>query len=356
MQEFTVQSSAYSAEYGTSGGGIINVTTKSGTNQFNGTALWYTRNPKFNADPWRQGSAPRPDNHLRYNQVSVSVGGPIFLPKFGEGGDALYNGKNKSFFFFAYEPRFRTDFTTGTALLPTAAERAGNFNGLVRTNSGFLPTAIATQFSQATINTASIGPAAIYQHFTMSGGKLVPIVLGTNFQFCQFGDPRAVLNAAGQPQCTAAVNLNPNPALNIIPGSFIDPVSVKLIQFMDPVGGYFLDNGLVRNSISIRAVEQNETRYTLRLDHNFSDKLKANFRYSKTPAVGIKGAGSDVNGSTGVFSDAKQYLLAFNYLLSPSMVNDLRLNYTRGISVKTLRRNFLLRPAAACQRNWDYHP
>ena len=122
MQEFTVQTSAYSAEYGQTGGGVINVTTKSGTNNFNGVALWYTRNPYFNARPWRQGTAPRPANNLRYNQVSISAGGPIMLPRFGEGGKHLYDGRNKSFFFFAYEPRWRTDFLTETALLPTAAE------------------------------------------------------------------------------------------------------------------------------------------------------------------------------------------------------------------------------------------
>jgi hypothetical protein len=345
VQEFTVQSSAYSAEYGTSGGGIINVTTKSGTNSLNGTALWYTRNPATNAAPWRQGSAPRPANNLRYNQVSVSVGGPIFLPKFGEGGKVFYNGKNRSFFFFAYEPRFRTDFVTGVGLLPSAAERAGNFNGLVRTNSGFLPTAIATQFNQG-----SIGPATIYQQFTLSGGRLVPIALSTGFQYCQFGDPRAVLNAAGQPQCTAAVNAVPNPTLNVIPAAFIDPVSTKLIQLMDPTTGYFLDNGLVRNYVQIRSVQQNETRYTLRLDHNFSDKFRANFRYSKTPAVGIKGSGNDVNGNTGVYSDARQYLLAFNYLLSPSMVNDLRLNYTRGNFSEDFSPEFAIKTGRSLSR------
>src|SRR5205085_10175404 len=87
VQEFTVQTSAYSAEFGQTGGGVINATTKSGTNDFNGIALWYTRYPKFHATPLTIGTAPRPHNNLRYNQVSVTVGGPIFLPKFGEGGD-----------------------------------------------------------------------------------------------------------------------------------------------------------------------------------------------------------------------------------------------------------------------------
>ncbi|MDT5271459.1 MAG: hypothetical protein QOH49_3645, partial [Acidobacteriota bacterium] len=99
VQEFTVTTSAYSAEFGQTGGGVINVTTKSGTNDFNGVALWYTRNPVFNARPWRQGTAPRPANNLRYNQVSITAGGPIMLPRFGEGGKRLYDGRNKSFFF-----------------------------------------------------------------------------------------------------------------------------------------------------------------------------------------------------------------------------------------------------------------
>src|ERR1051325_5827719 len=103
VQEFTVQTSAYSAEFGQTGGGVINATTKSGTNDFNGVALWYTRNPVTNARPWRIGSGPRPPNNLRYNQVSFTVGGPVYLPHFGEGGPKLYDGHDKTFFFFAYE-------------------------------------------------------------------------------------------------------------------------------------------------------------------------------------------------------------------------------------------------------------
>ena len=329
VQEFTVQSSAYSAEYGTTGGGVINVTTKSGNNRLSGTALWYTRNPKFNARPWRQGTAPRPPNNLRSNQVSFTVGGPIYLPRFGEGGRRLYDGHNKSFFFFAVEPRWRTDFVTSNGLLPSAAERSGNFRGLVRTNSGFLPAAVAAQYNQA-----SIGDANIYQQFTLSGSKLVPIALGTGFQYCPFGAVNTSFNAAGQPQCTAAQaaaqNAATNPNLNIIPSSYFDPISLKLLGYMDQPGSYFLDTNLVRNYQITRSVVQNEQRYTLRLDHNFTDKFKTNFRYTKTPAVGIRGAGNEVNGNTGVYSDAKQYLLTFNNILSPNVVNDLRLNYTRG--------------------------
>lgn len=59
VQEFTVQTSAFSAEFGSTGGGVINITTKSGTNRFNGTALVYHRNPATNAQPYRIGTMPR---------------------------------------------------------------------------------------------------------------------------------------------------------------------------------------------------------------------------------------------------------------------------------------------------------
>jgi outer membrane receptor protein involved in Fe transport len=310
VQEFTVQTSAYSAEYGTTGGGTINVTTKAGTNDFNGVALWYTRNPYFNARPYRSGTAPRPANNLRYNQVSISMGGPVYLPKFGEGGKALYDGHDKTFFFFAYEPRWRTDFVTANGLLPTLAERTGDFSGLVRTNSGFLPAAVAAQFNQA-----SIGISTIFQQFDLVNGRLVPRT--ANAQFTQFSDPS---------RATAANPLG----LNIIPQSLLDPTALRLSALIPAPGPYFDDSGLVRNFVLVRSVQQDEVRYTLRLDHNFTNNMKANFRYTLTPAIGIRGAGNDVNGNTGVYSDAKQILLAFNNIFTPTIVNDLRLNYTRG--------------------------
>jgi hypothetical protein len=303
VQEFTVQTSGYSAEFGSTGGGVINATTKSGTNDFNGVALWYHRNPRTNAAPYRIGNGPRPPNFLRYNQVSATIGGPVYLPRFGEGGRSLYDGHNKTFFFFAYEPRWRRDFISQPTLLPTAAERAGDFSGLVRTNSGWLPTAVATRF-----NRTSVGTSNIYQQFNLVNGNLVPLpqTCGTTALFCQFPGNR-------------------------IPTAMIDPKALELLKFMPAGGDYFLDDGLVRNFIVQRFVQQDETRYTLRLDHSISDNDKLNFRYTKTPAIGVRGFGSNVNGSTGVFSDAKQFLLSHNHLFTPTIVNDLRLNYTRGV-------------------------
>ena len=330
VQEFTVQTSAYSAEFGNTGGGVINATTKSGTNDFNGVALWYHRNPKFAAAPYRIGTGPRPPSNLRYNQVSISAGGPVFLPRFGEGGPALYDGRNRTFFFFAYEPRWRRNFQTESTLIPTPAMLSGDFRNLVRTNSGFLPADVAARFNIPSAR--SIGPVNIYQQFTRdASGRLIPIVLAAGNQFCQFNDPRAVF-INGQPQCTAATNATPNQALNVIPTQFLDPTARRVLQFLPPAGDYFVDEGgLVRNALIQRFVQQDETRYTLKLDHNITDTQKATFRYTVTPAIGVRGFASDVNGNNAAYSDAKQMLLSFNSIFTPTVVNDLRLNYTRGV-------------------------
>src|SRR6185369_9432389 len=103
-----------------------------------------------------------------------------------------------------------------TALLPDAAQVGGNFNNLVRTQAGIVPQSVATQFGLT-----SVGSTNIYQQFVLFQGKLVPIQLATGNQYCQFNDPRRLLvNQVFQgvtiptPQCTAAVNATPNPALN----------------------------------------------------------------------------------------------------------------------------------------------
>jgi hypothetical protein len=340
VQEFSIQSSAYSAEFGTTGGGVINITTKSGAKDFFGTALWYHRNPQTNARAWNQGSAPRPANNLRSNQLSFTVGGPIFFPNFGDDGPAIYDGsKRGSFFFFAWEPRWRNDFTQSVGLVPTDAEKSGNFRNLVPTGSGWLPRSVAQQFGLA-VTTPTDPSNFIYQQFTVSNGRYVPIIVPAGNQYCPFGWSAAIgvsTNAQGQPYCTAAqataqlAAFATNPALNVIPAEFLDPVARTVVGNLNPAGGYFLDNGLVRNFFNLREATQNESRFTVRIDHNITEKMKATFRWTTTPAVGIRAtSGSDINGNNGIYSDATQYLFTVTNVISPNMTNEARFNYTVG--------------------------
>lgn len=96
LQEFRVASSSYSAEYGLSPGGQFSFTTRSGTNQAHGTTFDYLRNNFFDANDWFNDNLKQPITALRQNDFGGTFGGPMFVPK-------LYNGSNKSFFFFSYE-------------------------------------------------------------------------------------------------------------------------------------------------------------------------------------------------------------------------------------------------------------
>lgn len=96
LQEFRVQSSTYSAEYGRNPGGQLALETKSGTNQWHGTAYDYLRNNYFDANDWFTNYFSTKGAALRQNDFGGTLGAPVRIP-------GLYNGKDKTFFFFSYE-------------------------------------------------------------------------------------------------------------------------------------------------------------------------------------------------------------------------------------------------------------
>jgi Carboxypeptidase regulatory-like domain len=321
VQEFTVQTSAYSAEFGQTAGGVINATTKSGTNRLNGTGLVYHRNPSTNAQKWVNGAVRTP-NRVKTTQLSFAVGGPVFLPAVGEGGPMIYDGRDKTFFFFAVEPRWRKDFLVVDTLLPTAAERAGDFRGLVRTNSGWLPASVAAQYNQT-----SIGQSTIYNQYVQVNGQLQRLAApGTNQRYCQFGETTTIV---GSNYCSTTVATQD--ARNIIPSALFDPVALKAIQYIPDAGGYYLNGGgTVSNFLVNRFVKQDEVRYTGRIDHAITKNNRANFRFTIVPATGLKGFGSDINGNGASYSNSKQYVATDNHVFSPTLINELRLGYTTG--------------------------
>src|SRR5437762_4614420 len=131
IQEVAVQTSNYSAEFGQAGGGYFNYTMRSGTNRFHGGVYDYFVNEALNAgtpftDRISTGDSGRAGEHIRNtqrkNDYGFSIGGPIWLGK-------LYNGRNKSFFFFNFEQFRETQFiNTGIATVPTLAYRRGDFS------------------------------------------------------------------------------------------------------------------------------------------------------------------------------------------------------------------------------------
>jgi hypothetical protein len=127
VQEFSVVTGNASADYGKTSGGVINAVTRSGQNQFHGSAYEFLRNSALDARNYFDGSTVPP---FKRNQFGFSIGGPVYLPHFGEGGPLRgYNGKNRTFFFADYEG-LRQDLGTTTILnVPSRAARAGQLAG-----------------------------------------------------------------------------------------------------------------------------------------------------------------------------------------------------------------------------------
>jgi len=122
ISEFVTLRGTYDAEYGRDGGAQINVVTRSGSNGFHGGGYEFFRNNALNANNYfnKLSSPFTPRPRLEYNDFGLTVGGPVVIPH-------LYNGKDKTFFFFSEEFRRVQNYTTSTSYVPTAAELAGNF-------------------------------------------------------------------------------------------------------------------------------------------------------------------------------------------------------------------------------------
>ncbi len=119
--EFKVLTSNYGAQYGRNGSGTIEVETKSGTSHFHGDAYEFVRNDIFNAPQWNQAGVAPP---YKKNDFGYTIGGPVYIP-------GVYNkNKQKTFFFWSQEWRRDRVPSTFNQLVPSAAERSGDFTDL----------------------------------------------------------------------------------------------------------------------------------------------------------------------------------------------------------------------------------
>jgi hypothetical protein len=142
IQEVAIQTSNFAAEYGQAGGGYFNYTMKSGSNQLHGSGYDYFVNEALNAgtpftnagtiNPSKDGQLIR--NPIRQNDYGVTLGGPVVIPK-------IYHGHDKTFFFFSFEQFRQSAFTSNTyGIVPTAAQRDGDFSAALRPTCNTDPT------------------------------------------------------------------------------------------------------------------------------------------------------------------------------------------------------------------------
>jgi hypothetical protein len=121
LQEFKMETSGYTAQYGRLSGSVVTMVTKSGGNQFHGSLFEFLRNDLFDAAPYNFTNIAVPKTKLRKNQFGGGVSGPVIIPH-------LYNGHNRTFFIVSLESLLSVTGTRATSFVPTARERTGDFS------------------------------------------------------------------------------------------------------------------------------------------------------------------------------------------------------------------------------------
>ena len=257
IQEFKVVSHTDSAEFGSVTGGVVNVVTKSGTNDLHGSLWSYYRDQIFDARTYfLPATAEKTPFHQ--NQFGGALGGPVVLPK-------LYNGRNKTFFFGAYQG-FRYSQTSNSVLkVPTQAELSGDESDLL----------------------AQAQPQQLYNPFTTT---LDP----TTGQYVR--DPF------------------PNNQIQ----SFVDPRMVAYAQFVFPAAGPVFDSA-GDNALDTTPTTQAQNEYSFRVDESFGTKDSAWFRYStfRSTAHTSGGLPSLLTLTT---TPATNWGLSYVHIFSPSLI------------------------------------
>jgi hypothetical protein len=281
IQEIALQTSNYAPEFGQAGGGVVNITMKSGTNSLHGTAYDYMTNEDFNAgEPYTSsaGSNPptghaRPRNRL--NDYGFTVGGPVDIPK-------IYNGHDRTFFFFNWEQLRNKQFTTTTYdTVPNAGLQAGNF-------------ALANQ--DLTVGSCTANCQLITTDPT--GQK---IYLGEIF------DPASEYMDGPYRIRTPFPN-------NIVPANRFDPVAAK-IQAMMPQPNEATYGGVYLNYLA--PPYENTPHTTLpsfKIDHSFSSTKKLSIFYALNKQTSQNNNGIPTAAFNGVEpTNQRTHTIRFNF-------------------------------------------
>src|SRR6266480_4504090 len=261
IDEFRVETSGFSAQFGRSGAAVLNATIKSGTNQLHG-ALWeFFRNDKLDAADFFENAGGIKKGELRQNQFGLSGGGPVVIPH-------LFDGRNKVFFFGDFEGFRRRQGTILTGTVPTAAERTSgytNFQDLITLQTGARADALNRSIPVGTVLDPATTRAVTAGAVDPVSGLMAttPGLDGAPFStICGPGTPTFSISACGD--------------LNMIPVGRLDSNAINLLNlYPGPTNGKLFSNFANSPKLS-----ENRNAFDSRLDINFSEKTALFFRFS----------------------------------------------------------------------------
>ena len=281
VQEFKIVTTMFDASLGRSNGGAISITTKSGTNEYHGSAFYYTQNEALNANAWENNRVGIPHPLVDMYSIGGTIGGPVRLPK--------YDGRNRTFFFFGYEKDRNGNHAIGRAYVPTAAMRQGDFSKTLASRGA---------------------PLVLYDPLT------------------------TVVNAAGTFQSRMVF---PNA---IIPSQRLNPIGVAVLGKL-PAPNIDLDRTQINtpNWTADMQFPQVTKNWQLRIDQALGSKHRLFARVAKPLYLGepnpayFPGAYSvPPNGTSNLNTDSRKHgnvTVDDTVLFTPTLVGSFRLGYTR---------------------------
>lgn len=280
IAEFRVITNTPAAEFGLSSGGYVNLATKSGSNDLHLTAYEFVRNDILNAinrfatkDPITGRLKPI----LRYNQFGGTVGGPVWLPK-------IYNGRNRTFFFFGYEQWHQRSASLQRSSVPTELQRSGDF-------------------SQTYASASSTAPIPIYDPNTTVANPS-----GNGFLRTQFPGNR-------------------------VPTTRFDPVTLNVLKYMPLPNNTPTDpktNLLNYYSEATGGIDQDVI--AARVDHHIGEKDNIFGRYAgnlnATHTIGF-GLGDSDPGARNDTRKNYNFAVGETHTFSPALLNEFRASFVR---------------------------
>ncbi|PWU07916.1 MAG: hypothetical protein C5B51_08705 [Terriglobia bacterium] len=271
IQETAIQTSNFAPEFGSVGGGLFNITMRSGTNQYHATGYDYLSNEAFNASTPFVNTRQR----IRRNDYGFNGGGPVRIPK-------IYNGKDRTFFFYNRE-QYRETFVVNDTYItvPTAAYRTGDFGGAI------------------------------------TGANLGRDPLGNTILEGMIYDPLTAQNVNGQLVRTQFPN-------NVIPSARFDKVALAIQSLIpNPTNG---NNSL--NYLPSFPNDRVTTNESVKIDHQLSAKAKISGLFLTNASAaqysqslnGSEGLPPTITATRGTFSRSQQWRVNFDYTLSPTLL------------------------------------
>jgi hypothetical protein len=320
IQEFKLENADFSAEFGHSTAGIVNAVTKSGGNAFHGDIWEYLRNEDLDANDYFNDQTRKAKPEYRENQYGGTLGGPVWIPK-------LYNGRDKTFFFFDYQGTRIIQPSNVFSTVPTALMASSgytNLEDLITYNSGTRSDGLKRTFPLGTV----FDPATTR---SVAAGAIDPVssLRNTGSAAVTVRDPFFT-----GPSLVGITNFTPLAAqLNQLPASRLDPNAVKLLGvYPAPTLAGFANN-YYQSARTTQTINQVDSRFDETLtpkDNFFVVYSWAHFMvYTPGSLPGI----ANGQGSGYGTKDSPHYEIAggYTHAFSPTLTNDFHYGYLHNI-------------------------